>query len=81
MIYEKADPAQCLEDIMLFFDFYEINDIEELLWDLLSYSLASCDVDNWDAERRSNFLHFYRLLTKLIDGMYKLLLPIVENDK
>lgn len=81
MHHKVPNLETCISDILYFFDFYGMNDIEELLWDLLSYALTCEDVDNWDSYRRNNTLHFFRLLTKVITALYVLLAPIIDKDE
>jgi hypothetical protein len=81
MLYKDIDLEECIADILYFFDFYAIKDIEELLWDLLSYALTCSDIENWEPQNRGDILHFFRLLTKLITGLYVLLLPVIDGDE
>lgn len=81
MITENPQTRECLHDILYFFEFYGIKEIESQLWDLLSYALSGEDVDHWDGKRRSAMLHFYKLLQQLLIGAYSLVEPFIGDTE
>jgi hypothetical protein len=67
------NPQKAITD---FFDTYGLASAHDRLWQMVKQTLSSQDINGWNEVKRANCIHYYELLTELLNANYALFLKI-----
>ncbi|HTE26006.1 hypothetical protein [Flavitalea sp.] len=67
--------------IFQFFDTYGLGSAHERLWQMVKQTFSSEESNGWNEVKRANCLHYYELMTELLNANYALFLKMRENKK